>query len=98
MRQVVLLFTALVFILSASVFADEIEGLKKDAALIQSRIELERARYQEAKAKIERSEVVAKYLLPELRAREKELKEKIKQEAGGKRQTGGGKKRTEGSD
>ena len=82
MKLVISLFVGFYLILVTPGFADEIQELRKDVALIQSRIDLERARYQEAKAKMERSELVAKYLLPELQAREKELEEKIRGAAG----------------
>lgn len=75
MKLATSLSVGLYLILATPGFADEV--LEKALMLIQSRIELERSRYQEAKAKMERSELVAQYLLPELQAREKALQEKI---------------------
>ena len=58
-------------------FAGEIDELRKELVAVQARISEEEARYQAAKAAMERSAVVAQYLFPELRLREKQLTEKI---------------------
>lgn len=68
---------ALALTLSSAAVAGEMEDLKKDLTLVQSRISEEEARYQQAKAQMERSQVVAQYVFPELRVREQQLIEKI---------------------
>lgn len=55
----------------------ELEELKKDLTIVQIKIAEEEARYQAAKAQMERSQVIAQYMFPELRLREKQLAEKI---------------------
>lgn len=66
-----------IILFSSGASASELSEIKINLTIVQSRIDLERARYQEAKAKMERSELVAKYLLPELQERERVLQNKI---------------------
>ena len=66
------------FLVSFSVVkAAEIDELRKELAVIQSQMNEERALYQAAKASMERSDIVAKYLFPQLQAKERELTGKI---------------------
>ena len=70
-----------IFLLTAPLHASEIEELKKEVVVLQVQIKLEQARFEEAKAKMERSQVVWKFLIPQLRAKVEALEKKI-QEAG----------------
>jgi len=59
------------------VHAGELEDLRKDLTIVQQKIGEEEARYQAAKLAMERSQLIAIYLFPELRKREGELMQKI---------------------
>src|SRR5262245_2238982 len=77
-RLKMLVQSLLIILLSAfPVFAGELEEMRKELTAIQARIGEEEARYQAAKAAMERSQIIAQYVFPELRAREKQLSEKI---------------------
>lgn len=68
----------LLFLLFASVAsAGELDEVQKELQAVQARIAEEEARYQAAKAAMERSQIIAQYVFPELRLREKQLMEKI---------------------
>lgn len=58
-------------------FGGELEDLRKDLQLVQSEISAEEARYQAAKAQMERSQVVAQFLFPALKTREAEIRARI---------------------
>ena len=64
-------------LIATNVYAGELDEVRKELQAIQARIGEEEARYQAAKAAMERSQIVAQYLFPELRQREKQLAEKI---------------------
>ena len=57
--------------------AAEVDDLKRELSIIQLKISEEEARYQAAKAQMERAQIVAQYLFPDLKARERQLVEKI---------------------
>src|SRR5262245_40669148 len=71
------IFTCTVFLFTVLAYAGELEESRKELAAIQARIAEEEARYQAARAAMERSQIVAQYVFPDLRAREKQLSEKI---------------------
>jgi hypothetical protein len=70
-------FTFLLFTCALPCAAGDLEEAQKELLAIQARIAEEEARYQAAKAAMERSQVIAQYVFPELRIREKQLAEKI---------------------
>lgn len=73
----IICFVAIVVFIAFDAFGGEADELKKDLAVVQSQMAEERALYLAAKAAIERSEIVAKYLFPILQAREQDLTQKI---------------------
>jgi hypothetical protein len=75
MKRFLLAFAFLLLPLALS--AAEIDDLKKELTIVQLKISEEEARYQAARAQMERAQLVAQYLFPELKTREKQLVEKI---------------------
>src|SRR5262245_6935124 len=76
-KRRILFFTFIFLLFTCAPREGEIEEMRKDLDLIQARIAEEEARYQAAKAAMERAQIVAQYLFPELRQREKQLNEKL---------------------
>ena len=77
MKNKIPCFGLFAFILCPSLMAAEVDDLKREFSIIQLKISEEEARYQAAKAQMERAQIVAQYLFPDLRARERQLVEKI---------------------
>ena len=79
-----LFYLGIAFILCLLSVAAEVDDLKRELTIIQLKINEEEARYQAAKAQMERSQLIAQYLFPELRMREKQIVEKIEKLNGNK--------------
>lgn len=69
-----ILFLLVYFLIPSPAKADDLQALRMELLAVQARMEVERLRY---KSEIERADLVARYLLPELKAREAALGKQI---------------------
>jgi len=80
-KQFVTKFIILFLIVTAPIaaIAGEREDLERDLRDVQRELDVERYRYDRAKAEMERADLVARFVFPRLQQREAEIKRKIEE-------------------
>jgi len=82
MKQFAANFIILILIVTAPIAAaaeEDRAALERELATVQAQLDVERYRYDRAKAEMERADLVARFIFPRLQQREAEIKKKLEE-------------------